>query len=90
MSGRPSRRFRPTTAADVERDGHRFEWLKPDGWREGLRALVLEVDDPDPGDSLVIGVGRIGPSTVHPGRDLVEPEIAPVHRRRGHGTALLR
>ena len=41
----PSRQFRPTTAADVARDGHRFEWLKPDGWREGFRALVLEVDE---------------------------------------------
>jgi len=85
----PSRRFRPTTAADVDRDGHRFEWLKPDGWREGFRALALEIDDPDTGAPRVIGVGRIGPNTVHPGRDLVELEIAEAHRRRGHGTALL-
>lgn len=79
-----ARRFRPTTSEDVERDGHRFDWLKPDGWREGFRALALEVD----GD--VIGVGRIGGNSVHPRRDLVELEIAPEHRRRGHGTALLR
>ncbi|HLQ80258.1 MAG TPA: GNAT family N-acetyltransferase [Brachybacterium sp.] len=83
------RRFRPASSADVERDGHRFEWLKPDGWREGFRALVLEVEVPG-GGSEVIGVGRIGPNSVHPGRDLVELEISPEHRRRGHGTALLR
>src|SRR5699024_10283596 len=52
------RRFRPASSADVERDGHRFEWLKPDGWREGFRALVLEVEVPG-GGSEVIGVGRI-------------------------------
>lgn len=79
-----ARTFRPATEADSLRDGHRFTWLKPDRWRAGFRALVLEVD----GD--VIGVGRIGPNPVHPGRDLVELEIAPDHRRRGHGTALLR
>ena len=83
-----SRRFRPATQADAERDGHRFEWLKPDGWRMGFRALVLELADPDAG-ARVIGVGRIGPNPVHPARDLVELEIAPEHRRRGHGTALL-
>lgn len=82
-----ARRFRPATAVDAEREGHRFEWLKPDGWRAGFRALVLE----DGGDgATVIGVGRIGPNTVHPGRDLVELEIEPAHRRQGHGTALLR
>ncbi|GAA4526352.1 N-acetyltransferase [Brachybacterium paraconglomeratum] len=86
----PSRRFRPTTAADVARDGHRFEWLKPDGWREGFRALVLEVEDPESDEPRVVGVGRIGPNTVHPGRDLVELEIEEGHRRRGHGTALFR
>ncbi|WP_299303774.1 GNAT family N-acetyltransferase [uncultured Brachybacterium sp.] len=85
----PSRQFRPTTAADVVRDGHRFEWLKPDGWREGFRALVLEVDDPEFEEPRVVGVGRIGPNTVHPGQDLVELEIEEGHRRRGHGTALL-
>ena len=85
-----ARRFRPATAADADRDGHRFEWLKPDGWREGFRALVLEVDDPGSGAPRVIGVGRIGPNTVHPGSDLVELEIEQAHRRRGHGTALLR
>lgn len=84
-----ARRFRPATAADAARDGHRFEWLKPDGWREGFRALTLEIDDPDTGAPRVIGVGRIGPNTVHPGRDLVELEIEEPHRRRGHGTALL-
>lgn len=83
-SGATARTFRPSTEADVERDGHRFEWLKPDGWRAGFRALVLEVD------GAVIGVGRIGPNRVHPRRDLVELEIAPEHRRAGHGTALLR
>ena len=83
-----SRRFRPATQTDAERDGHRFEWLKPDGWRTGFRALVLELADPDAG-ARVIGVGRIGPNPVHPGRDLVELEIAPEHRRHGHGTALL-
>src|SRR5699024_7587901 len=83
-----SRRFRPATQADAERDGNRFEWLKPDGWRMGFRALVLELADPDAG-ARVIGVGRIGPNPVHPARDLVELEIAPEHRRRGHGTALL-
>ncbi|HEX7351823.1 GNAT family N-acetyltransferase [Brachybacterium sp.] len=86
----PSRRFRPTTAADVDRDGHRFEWLKPDGWREGFRALALEIDDPGTGAPCVIGVGRIGPNTAHPGRDLVELEIDVAYRRRGDGTALLR
>lgn len=85
----PSRQFRPTTAADVARDGHRFEWLKPDGWREGFRALVLEVEDPESVEPRVVGVGRIGPNTVHPGRDLVELEVEEGHRRRGHGTALL-
>src|SRR5699024_3315047 len=85
---RRARRFRPATQADAERDGHRFEWLKPDGWRTGFRALVLELADPD-GGARVIGVGRIGPNPVHPGRDLAELEIAPEHRRRGHGTALL-
>lgn len=88
-SGAVARRFRPATAVDVERDGHRFEWLKPDGWREGFRALVLEVDLPE-GCASVIGVGRIGPNTAHPDRDPVELEIDPAHRRRGHGTALLR
>ena len=86
----PSRRFRPSTVDDVDRDGHRFTWLKPDGWREGFRALVLEIDDLRTGDPQVIGVGRIGPNHVHPRRDLVELEIAEAHRRRGHGTALLR
>ena len=86
----PSRRFRPAAEADVARDGHRFDWLKPDGWREGFRALVLEVDDPDTGTPRVIGVGRIGPNTVHHDRDLVELEIEEPHRRRGHGTAFLR
>lgn len=85
---RRARRFRPATQADAERDGHRFEWLKPDGWRTGFRALVLELADPD-GGARVIGVGRIGPNPVHPGQDLAELEIAPEHRRRGHGTALL-
>lgn len=79
----PSRRFRPAAEADVARDGHRFSWLKPDRWRADFRALVLEVDGE------VIGVGRIGPNTAHPVRDLVELEIAEAHRRRGHGTALL-
>ena len=80
----PVRGFRPTTVADVERDGNRFTWLRPDRWREGFRALALEVD------GQVIGVGRIGPNPVHPQRDLVELEIDPAHRRRGHGTALMR
>ncbi|ATG51759.1 N-acetyltransferase [Brachybacterium vulturis] len=84
----PSRRFRPATPADAARDGHRFAWLKPDGWRESFRALVLEVEDGG-GGATVIGVGRIGPNTVHPGLDLVELEIDPAHRRQGHGTALL-
>ena len=79
----PARRSRPATEADVARDGHRFSWLKPDRWRAGFRALVLEVDGE------VIGVGRIGPNPVHPVRDLVEIEIAEEHRRRGHGTALM-
>ncbi len=81
--------FRPVTGADVERDGHRFSWMKPDGWRSGFRALVLEIEGAA-GDRCVIGVGRIGPNTVHPTRDLVELEIDAAHRRRGHGTALLR
>ncbi|MFJ6043115.1 GNAT family N-acetyltransferase [Brachybacterium paraconglomeratum] len=79
----PARRFRPATEADVTRDGHRFSWLKPDRWREGFRALVLEA-----GGELV-GVGRIGPNPAHPLRDLVEIEIAEGHRRCGHGTALM-
>ena len=77
-------RFRPATEADAARDGHRFSWLKPDRWRAGFRALVLEADGE------VIGVGRIGPNPAHPTRDLVEIEIAEGHRRRGHGTALMR
>jgi GNAT superfamily N-acetyltransferase len=85
-----ARRFRPAAAADVVRDGHRFEWLKPDGWREGFRALVLEIEEAGSGTPRVIGVGRIGPNPVHPGRDLVELEIEEGHRRHGHGTALLR
>ncbi|MDN5899382.1 MAG: GNAT family N-acetyltransferase [Brachybacterium sp.] len=86
-----ARKFRPATTADVDRDGHRFEWLKPDGWRAGFRALVLELELEDGGGgATVIGVGRIGPNTVHPGSDLVELEIEPAHRRQGHGTALLR
>lgn len=84
------RRFRPATAVDVERHGHRFTWLKPDGWRAGFRALVLEIDEPGTDRPLVIGVGRIGPNTVHPIQDLVEIEIDAAHRRRGHGTALIR
>lgn len=84
------RRLRPATAADAERHGERFTWLKPDGWRAGFRALVLEIDDPRTGGAALIGVGRIGPNLVHPGRDLVEIEIDPAHRRRGHGTALIR
>ncbi|MGP9709646.1 GNAT family N-acetyltransferase [Brachybacterium sp. AOP24-D1-21] len=84
-----ARRFRPATPADVDRDGNRFEWLKPDGWREGFRALVLDVDDPISGESRVIGVGRIGRNVVHPDRDLVELEIEEGYRRLGHGTALL-
>ncbi|WP_114855691.1 GNAT family N-acetyltransferase [Brachybacterium sp. YJGR34] len=84
------RRSRPATAEDVARDGHRFAWLKPDGWREGFRALVLEIEEGGDGTWRVIGVGRIGASTVHPRRDLVELEIDPAHRRQGHGTALLR
>ncbi len=80
----PARRSRPAAEADVARDGHRFSWLKPDRWRAGLRALVLEVDGE------VAGVGRIGPNPVHPVRDMVEIEIAEAHRRRGHGTALMR
>lgn len=78
-----ARRFRPATEEDVARDAHRFDRLKPDGWREGFRALVLEVD------GTVVGVGRIGVNPVHPRRDLVELEISPEHRRHGHGTALL-
>lgn len=89
-AGGAARRFRPVTPSDVDRDGHRFEWLKPDGWREGFRALVLEIDDPGTGRPLMIGVGRIGPNIVHPQQDLVEIEIDPAHRRQGHGTALLR
>lgn len=86
----PARRFRPATEADADRDGHRFEWLKPDGWREGFRALVLEIEDQGTHRPLVIGVGRLGPNTVHPTRDLVEIEIDPRHRRQGFGTALIR
>lgn len=82
--------FRPTTAADVGSAGHRFEWLKPDGWRDGFRSLVLEIEDPESGGALVIGVGRTGPNAVHPTQDLVEIEIDAEHRRRGHGTALIR
>ena len=85
-----TRRFRPVTPSDVDREAHRFEWLKPDGWRTGFRALLLEVDEPGSEEARVIGVGRIGPNLVHPERDLAELEIDPAHRRRGHGTALLR
>lgn len=81
---------RPATEVDADRDGHRFEWLKPDGWRKGFRALVLEIEDQGTRGPLVIGVGRIGPNTVHPTRDLVEIEIDAEHRRRGFGTALIR
>ncbi|WP_193104013.1 GNAT family N-acetyltransferase [Brachybacterium sp. FME24] len=84
------RSIRPATAADRGHDGARFSWLQPDGWREGCRALVVTVEDPDVREGLVIGVGRIGPNRVHPGRDMAELEIDPAHRRRGHGTALLR
>ncbi|MFC0673329.1 GNAT family N-acetyltransferase [Brachybacterium hainanense] len=83
-----ARRFRRATAEDAARDGHRFTWLKPDGWRPGGVSLVLENPDGPAGRS-VIGVGRAVPNAVHPGRDLVEVEVDEAHRRRGHGTALI-
>lgn len=75
---------RAATAADLDAATALADWAKVDRWREGARSLVATADD-----GTILGTAIAMPNRVHAVRAGLLVAVAPEHRRRGIGSALV-